>query len=67
MIDYEILGNSQLLVLVVVWNILTIIVVAVGIRPRQVSSTLLFSLKLLDLSKDDLVYIALFNFLLSLI
>lgn len=46
-------------------NILTIIVV--GIRPRQVSSTLLFSLKLLDLSKDDLVYIALFNFLLSLI
>ena len=65
MIDYEILGNSQLLVLVVVWNILTIIVV--GIRPRQVCSTLLFSLKLLDLSKDDLVYIALFNFLLSLI
>lgn len=65
MIDYEILGNSQLLVLVVVWNILTIIVVR--IRPRQVSSTLLFSLKLLDLSKDDLVYIALFNFLLSLI
>lgn len=65
MIDYEILGNSQLLVLVVVWNILTIIVV--GIRPRQVSSTLLFSLKLLDLSKYDLVYIALFNFLLSLI
>lgn len=65
MIDYEILGNSQLLVLVVVWNILTIIVV--GIRPRQVSSTLLSSLKLLDLSKDDLVYIALFNFLLSLI
>lgn len=59
MIDYEILGNSQLLVLVVVWNILTIIVV--GIRPRQVSSTLLSSLKLLDLSKDDLVYIALFN------
>lgn len=65
MIDYEILGNSQLLVLVVVWNILTIIVV--GIRPRQLSSTLLSSLKLLDLSKDDLVYIALFNFLLSLI
>lgn len=60
MIDYEILGNSQLLVLVVVGNILTIIVV--GIRPRQVSSTLLFPLKLLDLSRDDLVYIALFNF-----
>ena len=60
MIDYEILGNSQLLGLIVVWNILTFIVV--GIRPRQVSSTLLFPLKLLDLSRDDLVYIALFNF-----